>query len=377
MRKLIGTTIVAALAALFVATFAVAQPGIGVTKIFPLVGRGSVPDPFRIDPCPNGQTYVSNGTTWSCAVAAAQTYTAGDGLDLTGSDFDLNIAGATCGPGEFMSSLGATGTGICSAVSLSTYTAGDGLTVTANDFDLIFTSDFQITADQLDMSTTVTLPGSLSVATTSTCTGLVTATAGVTTPANLTTTGTGDLVSADDLTVADDATITGDLHGIGGVDFDTTLNVDGASALVGLVTATAGVTSPANLTTTGGGDVVSGDALTVAGDSILGNAQGDTTSIWSHVMYYGTVPVLTGCTAACSIASYSTDERGKVLCTDGPNACTVTFVTGYDTNPPVCGFTSTSTAVVRQTSAPTTALFTFTTTTAGVHSIDYICDGMK
>lgn len=43
------------------------------------------------------------------------------------------------------------------------------------------------------------------------CTGVLDATYGVTTAANIETTGTGDLVSADDLTVADDATISGDL----------------------------------------------------------------------------------------------------------------------------------------------------------------------
>jgi hypothetical protein len=46
----------------------------------------------------------------------------------------------------------------------ATYTAGDGLTLTANDFDITHTSDFTITADQLDLSTAVTAPGTLGVA---------------------------------------------------------------------------------------------------------------------------------------------------------------------------------------------------------------------
>lgn len=56
-------------------------------------------------------------------------------------------------------------TWVCGAGG-NVYTAGDGLTLTALDFDLTYTSDFTITADQLDLSTAVTAPGTLSVAST-------------------------------------------------------------------------------------------------------------------------------------------------------------------------------------------------------------------
>lgn len=56
------------------------------------------------------------------------------------------------------------GNGGWTAPTGNTYTAGDGLTVTGNDFDLTYTSDFTISTDQLDLSTAVTAPGSLSTA---------------------------------------------------------------------------------------------------------------------------------------------------------------------------------------------------------------------
>lgn len=95
----------------------------------------------------------------------------------------------------------------------------------------------------------------------------------------------------------------------------------------------------------------------------------------TRVHYSGTVPVLSGCTANCTIASYSTDARGKVTCTAGANACTVTFASAYTTNAPSCTFGTTYTTHVYQTVAPTTSAFTFTTPT-GAGSVDYHCDGM-
>lgn len=95
-----------------------------------------------------------------------------------------------------------------------------------------------------------------------------------------------------------------------------------------------------------------------------------------HIYYYGTAPTLSGCTGNCTIAAYSTDTRGKVSCTDGPNACTVTFATGFTTNAPSCVFGTTRTTTVYQTTAPATGSMTFTTQGAGAHSVDYHCDGM-
>ncbi len=69
--------------------------------------------------------------------------------------------------GQVLVAINANGTVVCEADDTGggSYTAGDGLTLIANDFDITHTSDFAITSDQLDLSTAVTAPGSLSVAT--------------------------------------------------------------------------------------------------------------------------------------------------------------------------------------------------------------------
>jgi hypothetical protein len=82
-------------ALLLLSTLASAQPSAGISKSPPLVGTGAVGNPLRIDPCPAGQVYISTGSTWMCSSPGA-TYTAGDGLTLTGTDFDV---GATIGGG--------------------------------------------------------------------------------------------------------------------------------------------------------------------------------------------------------------------------------------------------------------------------------------
>ncbi|HUS27614.1 MAG TPA: hypothetical protein VMZ53_03875 [Kofleriaceae bacterium] len=104
------------------------------------------------------------------------------------------------------------------AASGATYSAATPLTLTGSTFDLAFTSDFQDSAGSLDLSTAVTAPGSLTVATTLGVTGLSTLTGGVTTPASLTTTGTGDLVSGDDITSVDDVTVGDALAVVGASD---------------------------------------------------------------------------------------------------------------------------------------------------------------
>ncbi len=465
--------------------------------------------------------------------------------------------------------------------------AGAGLTLTGSTVDAVGSSDFDIGADLIDMSTAVTMPGSLAIATTTAATGLITATAGGTSPANWTTTGAGDLVSADDLTVADDATITdaftanghstlgdaagdvldyngqlakfgnvdgsiymaedqlnsgydvnatdyfiinyngynggatqfrdvsiyngkqaaiatfngddkavdlagalnvaglttvaglagtvqtgacgsdtttalaatttvlvctsGGLYGMGATvagrivhvvskltmdlahehgpstasnrivfpggytvwymyanqtetfiydgalsrwvstsEFrfpamyvDSTLDVLTTSNLVGLTTGTAGFTSPANYTTTGGGDFVSADKVTavgnleIAANSQLGNETGDRTDIYGKYYSHGVEPALSGAgCSACTISEASTDSRGVITCTDGPNVCVVTFSAAFDTNPPACSLTSTLTTVIYFTSAPTTTVLNFTTQSAGAQTIHYRCDGI-
>lgn len=84
-KHIIASTIVAAVAALFVATFAVAQPGIGITKQEPISGTGSSGSPLKITSCGTGSGYVWNGASWACSPIGSGSgditgVTAGSGL---------------------------------------------------------------------------------------------------------------------------------------------------------------------------------------------------------------------------------------------------------------------------------------------------------
>lgn len=139
MNKL-STIAIAAFAALFVATIAVAQPGLGITKTAPLSGKGSVADPLKITMCANGEGYVSNGTSWTCATAGDITSVgATSNMGLTGgasSGAALLGLRSTCSDGQVLKSGASGTTWTCADDSDTTYTAGDNLTLTALDFDL-------------------------------------------------------------------------------------------------------------------------------------------------------------------------------------------------------------------------------------------------
>jgi hypothetical protein len=91
MRKLLPI-IAAVVTALVIASFAIAQPGIGITKTAPLAGTGSSGNPLKITPCANGEVYQSNGTTWSCVTAGDVTaVTAGAGMTGGGTTGALTL----------------------------------------------------------------------------------------------------------------------------------------------------------------------------------------------------------------------------------------------------------------------------------------------
>jgi hypothetical protein len=103
-----------------------------------------------------------------------------------------------------------------------------------------------------------------------------------------------------------------------------------------------------------------------------------------HAYYYGAAPTLGSCTG-CTIASYSTDARGRITCTDGAfaNSCTVTFAVAYTTNPPACSIqferatAADATNPVPTVTSASTSAFTFNqTVTSGAHGYAYRCDGM-
>ncbi len=411
-------------------------------------------------------SFVSTNTatgSWTCTAEVGDistvTTTANMGLTGGGTSGAVSVGLlSTCADGQVLVAGGTGTTWTCGAAGGS-YTAGDGLTLTGSDFDLTYTSDFTITTDQLNLSTAVTAPGSFDVATDLTIGGGQVYFTGLEMDfaynTNATTSGyinyLGYLHGATqfrNLEIHDGkgaaiATFTGSSKAVA---------LLGAANVTGLVTATAGVTTPANLTTTGTGDIVSADALTVAGNTTLGDAVGDIVDIngdtlkvgnavdgqffsqnetigflWGtaatatgyinyygqsggttqfrslgvydgkgspivlfdgpnkHLYYSGAAPTLTGCTTQCSMASYSTDARGRIICTDGSLAatCTVTFAVAYTTNPPSCTLQyENPTADTGATYLPTitafsTSAFSFKEVVSGVaHGYAYHCDGM-
>lgn len=150
------------------------------------------------------------------------------------------------------------------------------------------------------------------------------------------------------------------------------------AAIVGFVVLVFSLVGVAQPITTGGRgrlrtDCATGVSLTWSGSTW--QCTQVVTGASDKFYYSGTAPVLSGC-GACTIATHSTDARGTVTCSDGPNACTVTFSSGYTTNAPACVVSATLTSVVYLTSAPTTSAFTFTTQSSGTQTITYHCDGM-
>ncbi len=132
----LGLLIAAAITAILIASYSYAQPGIGITKTAPLSGAGSVASPLKITACASGESYLSNGTTWACAVGGdilgvtagagltgggtSGTPTldvgAGTGISVAADAISLNMTGATCGASEAITTLSSVGTGTCTTV---------------------------------------------------------------------------------------------------------------------------------------------------------------------------------------------------------------------------------------------------------------------
>lgn len=135
MKRLIPI-IISALAAVFVATIAGAQPGLGISKTAPIAGTGSTGSPLKLTDCSSGSGYVHNGTSFACSLIGDITgVTAGTGLTGGASSgpatLTVNIAGASCGAGQAVTAIGATGTGTCSAIGVTDGDKGD-ITVSAS-----------------------------------------------------------------------------------------------------------------------------------------------------------------------------------------------------------------------------------------------------
>jgi hypothetical protein len=197
---------------------------------------------------------------------------AGDGLESSGATASVNVGSGiqiVADEVTFINTViqsrvsGTCATGAVSAI------ASNG-TVTC----MTGSSDFSIAGDVLDLSTVITAPGSLTVATTLTQTAgevALNVSSGNTCIGStgcaykLTVTGNALIRSGNVLQLNNAANTLAETIGYGASGIDIT----------GLLTVAGGVTTPVNLTTTGTGDLVSADALTVAGTATLGDADTD------------------------------------------------------------------------------------------------------
>lgn len=108
-----------------------------------LTGSGTTAAPLNLAPqaCGGGSAVTGWGSdgTPTC-VAAGTTYTAGDGIDITGTVVSADLAGASCSTGQFVSALSGSGAGTCSAptdndhalVTSQAIPKGDGSTQVAS-----------------------------------------------------------------------------------------------------------------------------------------------------------------------------------------------------------------------------------------------------
>jgi hypothetical protein len=112
--------------------------------------------------------------------------------------------------------------------------------------------------------------------------------------------------------------------------------------------------------------------VSFVGDTILGDANADTTTAWGHVVTQGTTPTLSSCGTGPTITG--NDTAGIVV--PKATSCTVTFSRSFSTAPVcVCSSDGGSAKLIPLCAATTTTLTLSNLDASGFEAYSYICVG--
>lgn len=371
MRKLIPSIIVAVVAALTVASLATAQPSGGFSKTAPITGTGSNGSPLRLNAfgsCEAGSAVTAIGSNGALTCGAAgSTYTAGPGLLLTGDDFSVNagtglditddtlgvdIAGASCSPGQAVTAISSDGTGTCDEIDVNGQSSTS--TGTINDFAL----NAGVTVLRFSGASAPTLNG---------------LTGGATNRIIILVNVTGQTLplvhEALTSTAANRFDLAGTLNHFLHTGSHVLLVYDATSlrwrASDDYLMNALSVGTNAQI----GGDLLVGDDIDADGDVDFGNEDGDEARLFAVVKDASTAAAPTSCGSGAAITGGS--WAFKIVTGSGATGCVATFAT-TKTNAPACTVTARSgTPPVYTVSATALTL----TTAAASATYDVICIG--
>jgi hypothetical protein len=305
----------------------------------------------------------STGTgTCTAEVGDISGVTASTGLSGGGTtgavSLAVNIAGASCSAGQYVSAISATGTGTCTAEAnvgdITSVVAGDGLTGGATSgaatVDVVCGSNLACAADSVNLATNVAVAGTLSVDGNATI-GNAGSDTHIVNGAITNFVGTGTSTFVKEQTIgfnyADNASSTGyiNLYGYAGgqTQYRNLIVSNGNGATIATFTGSSKeVDFYGPLVVTSGSNVFSADPST------------NTTGVYGRMRDGGTAPTLSSCGSSPTVTGGSFGFLITVG-TGSPGSCTFTFATSYTTTPSCIATTYGSTFVTYFSSLSATA----------------------